>query len=423
MRIGLVVLVCLPFFVQAEEFSFDLSGYEKKDFEWGGHLEFMAEQLQFDQSSALYNLNFFDNSNTDSLNRYTGVLELNGLYRFNNSILHFRGQAKNQDDKFGSQQQSTVHEFYYAFKSNDNLNYELGKRVLKWGKGYAWNPVAFAERVKDPNDPDLNREGFVLATADYTKSFTNTGIKTLSFTPVILPVDSDINNDFGKKNDTNVGAKLYMLYRDTDIDLMFLAGDSRGDRFGADFSSNLTPNFEWHGEFAYFKDQPVNTIDETNQLIQNIKNITQALIGLRYLSESEITWILEYYYNSGGYTEAELDRFYTLASVNSLTDPVLFNTAQAAQTSGFGRPNFGRDYIYLRASKKDILDIVYLSGGLTGIINVNDSSYSLMPELIYTGIKNMEMRARITWLEGDKFTEFGEKPNSSKIEFRVRYFI
>ena len=37
---------------------------------------------------------------------------------------------------------------------------EAGKRTLRWGKGYAWNPIGFVERPKDPNDPDLAREGY-----------------------------------------------------------------------------------------------------------------------------------------------------------------------------------------------------------------------------------------------------------------------
>jgi hypothetical protein len=30
---------------------------------------------------------------------------------------------------------------------------------------YAWNPVAFIDRLKDPYDPELNLEGPILASA------------------------------------------------------------------------------------------------------------------------------------------------------------------------------------------------------------------------------------------------------------------
>ena len=67
---------------------------------------------------------------------------------------------------------------------------------MKWGKGYAWNPVAFVDRPKDPEDPELAREGYVVATADYIKSFQGP-LKTVSLTPVLLPVYKDVNDDFG----------------------------------------------------------------------------------------------------------------------------------------------------------------------------------------------------------------------------------
>jgi hypothetical protein len=31
---------------------------------------------------------------------------------------------------------------------------DAGKKVVKWGKGYAWNPVAFVDRPKNPEDPE-----------------------------------------------------------------------------------------------------------------------------------------------------------------------------------------------------------------------------------------------------------------------------
>ncbi|VFN06937.1 MAG: hypothetical protein BECKG1743E_GA0114224_110942 [Candidatus Kentron sp. G] len=71
---------------------------------------------------------------------------------------------------------------------------------------------------------------------------------------MILPVRADINTDFGEEGHNNLAAKLYLLYRDTDIDLMYLGNGSRNSQFGMDLSRNLLPNFEVHAEFAYFTD-------------------------------------------------------------------------------------------------------------------------------------------------------------------------
>jgi hypothetical protein len=421
MRLWGVALLCLPLAAQAEEFSFDVSSYEKKTYEWGGYLELTGENLWLNRDAALYNLTFPPDDRPGSFDRYRGVLELEGLYRFENSSLHFRGHGETQNDYFGNERDASVYEFYYAARPSDRLTLEVGKRVLKWGKGYAWNPVAFLERPKDPNDPDLSREGFVLATADYVRSFDGP-LKTLAFTPIILPVTDDFNSDFSPDDDVNFAAKLYLLYRDTDIDFYVLGEGSRSARIGADFSRNLAPSFEIHGELAYIDDQRIVIINNTNQLEVSEKAVVRALLGMRYLTQNDITWIVEYYHNGAGYSEDQLERFFDIARTDQLNSPVLFNIAKQAREAGYGTPNPGRDYLYLRATRKEPFDIVYLTAGFTSIVNLHDDSFSLIPELIYTGIENSETRLRFAWIQGSDNSEYGEKLNEQRVELRFRYY-
>jgi hypothetical protein len=421
MRHWLTGLLCLPLWVQAEEFSFDVSSYEKKAYEWGGYLELTGEHLWLDRNAAFYNLTFPAEDRPGSFNRYQGVLELEGLYRFDRSSIHFRGHAEVQDDHFGNQHETGIYEFYHAMRPYDSFLIEAGKRVLRWGKGYAWNPVGFMERTKDPNDPDLTREGFILATADYVRSFDG-HLKTLAFTPVILPVTGGINTDFSPERDINLAARLYLLYHDTDIDFYLLGEGSRGAHIGMDFSRNLTPNLEVHGELAWIDDQRSVVIDAANQLRFAEKDLIKGLLGLRYLTESDITWIVEYYHNGAGYSETELAQFLDLASSDPLVSPTLFDLARQARAAGYGTSNPGRDYLYLRASKKEPFDIVYLTLGFNSIVNLRDNSFSFTPELVYTGTENTETRLRFAWLWGDDNSEFGEKLNERRIELRFRYF-
>ena len=109
------------------------------------------------------------------------------------------------------------------------------------------------DRPKDPDDPELALEGFVIASADYIRSFSSGPLKTFSFTPVILPSYGDMNDDFGETDHVNFAAKAYFLLYDTDIDLMFLTGGSKTPRYGFDFSRNIGTNLEVHGEFAFIR--------------------------------------------------------------------------------------------------------------------------------------------------------------------------
>jgi hypothetical protein len=56
------------------------------------------------------------------------------------------------------------------------------------------------------------------------------------------------------------------------------------------------------------------------------------------------------------------------------------------------------------------------------MINLNDQSHSITPELLYTGITNMELRLRAGFIRGARDTEYGEKQNDYRFEFRAGYF-
>jgi len=56
------------------------------------------------------------------------------------------------------------------------------------------------------------------------------------------------------------------------------------------------------------------------------------------------------------------------------------------------------------------------------IRNLDDGSHSFAPEVLYTGIKNIELRARAILLSGRENTEFGEKQSSRRFELLARLF-
>ena len=89
---------------------------------------------------------------------------------------------------------------------------------------------------------------------------------------------------------------------------------------------------------------------------------------------------------------------------------------------GYGRPNAMRNYLYAQVSQKEPFDILYFTPALTTMINLDDRSFQVTPELLYTGVKNLELRLRYFALVGGSGTEFGEKPNSGRLELRVRYY-
>jgi hypothetical protein len=408
-----------------EEFTFDASEFRKKPFELGGYFEFKQQHYVLNQDGAIYLLNFYRDPRS-TLDQTTLTLKPSGVARQGSFSLNFRAHVEGDWETRQFDRLTRFDEFYGSYKPDPGFTLDAGKVALKWGKGYAWNPVAFIERVKDPNDPDLAREGFTMLAADWIRNYEG-ALKTVAFTPVVLPASPDINPDFGTGRHTNVAAKLYLLYRDTDIDFMFLGNGSRSRRYGADFSRNVTSNLEIHGELARYEDTQRQVTTAAGQTTVTRGAATSWLLGTRYLTAQDTTYILELYRNGPGLTEEEVrgftqfvDNAYAqyLATGN---DAALARAANLAR-GGYARPNPGRSYLYLRASQKEPFDILYFTPAITVIANAEDRSTSIAPELLYAGINNLELRLRAFFLNGDAGSEFGERPNSRRLELQARLY-
>ncbi len=98
------------------------------------------------------------------------------------------------------------------------------------------------------------------------------------------------------------------------------------------------------------------------------------------------------------------------------------NLAQELREKGYGRPNFMKDYLYGRISQKEPFEMLYFTPALTWIFNLHDNSFSLSPEIAYTGITNLEVRVKGSVLVGGDMTEYGEKQNDYRLELRIRYY-
>lgn len=405
-----------------EEPGFDASQFEKKPFELDGYVQLKQEHFTLNPPGAFYKLNYYNQPQLEHLDRTTGTLQLAGKLRPGIGTFDFRTNSDLWRDQLGSDRNTVVYEAAYSARPNPGLTMEVGKRAMRWGKGYAWNPIGFVERPKDPNDPTLAREGYGMADADLIFS-PGGDLRTIAFTPVVLPVSENLNTDFGTSGHLNPAAKLYLLYRDTDIDFAWLGKGSRPERYGMDFSRNLVSNFEIHGEWARILNFQKPVTDSTGQVTIDTRNATNWLAGLRYLTESDTTYIAEYYRNGTGYSTAEFDQFYQLVDTAFATaNAALVQKSLFLSQSGYGRPNPGQDYIYLRVQQKDALGIVYFQPAIFAIMNWQDHSYQVTPELQYTGINNLELRFRAFFLFGGKSTDFGEKQNSRKLEVYARYY-
>jgi hypothetical protein len=412
-----------------EEYKFELSEIEKKPYHLGGYVELRPVLFGLDRDASLYKLKFYNRNEGKTIEEYNGKLQLEGSLEKGIARLFVRTNFDLKYSYLGwehNDPKRMIYEGYLSLKPSPSLTFKLGKQTLLWGKGYAFNPVAFVSRPKDPDDPELALEGYITASADYIKSFQGP-LKTVSITPVIIPVYKDINDDFGTVNRLNFAGKLYLLFYDTDIDLMAMTGGSRTSRVGMDFSKNITTNLEVHGEFAFINNQRKKVIDSQGVISESKFDAKSYLLGIRYLTASDTTFIFEYYRNGTGFTHLEMkdyltfiDKGYDLFLVAG--NDSLLKKATSVTEGNYGRSNPMKDYLYLRISQKEPFNILYFTPAITTIMNLNDRSLSISPELLYTGIKNLEIRLKAIGLLGGRGTEFREKQNDYRVELRVRYY-
>jgi len=428
-RIILVIciLLCCVIPVRAEEsYTFDVAEIEKKPYSFGGYVELRPVLYVLDKDAALYQLQYYKDQRSN-LMEWNGRVQLEGSYEKGISRVYVKTNTDLSYSSFADgNERSAFYEGYGTLKPSPSWKVEAGKKNLKWGKGYAWNPVNFLDRVKDPNDPDLSLEGNIMVTADYVRSFDGP-LKTLAITPVLFPVYNHINDDFGINNRLNVAAKIYLLLYDTDLDFICAADGSRTARYGMDFSRNLTPNFEMHGELAYIEGHQKRALDADGMVRATTENALSGLIGMRHLTTFDLTTILEYYHNGTGFSPDDMENYFRFIRSGYQLYQTTGNDGKLAAAQKLGEGGYSRagpmkDYLYLRLSQKEPWDILYFTPALMVMVNLNDWSHSITPELLYTGITNLELRFRMGFIRGSRNTEYGEKPNDNRFELRVGYY-
>ncbi len=298
--------------LSADDFSFEMSDLEEKTetMHFSGSLDLKYTLLRARDSSPFYRLQFQDVGLSKLLTTYSGGFYFNGNYQTEKMALDFKTYTEYYDDT------NLAFDFTELYGSVDfSLNSSLvaGKKVYNWGKGYAFNPVGFVNPQKDPENPELAKAGRFSANYQYNKSFNTTALTNFTFDLIVLPAEEKINDKISELENTDIAAKFYFLVYDTDIDLMAYYSSFNSSKIGIDFARNISTNLEIHGEVAYLSDQQRYAINNSHLSVEK-EDAISFLGGIRWLSESNFTTILEYYHNQSGMNNAEFSAYYDYIS-------------------------------------------------------------------------------------------------------------
>jgi len=411
----------------AIDLEFEIPEVEKKPYAFRAELKVLETVKGLDEDSLIFRQKYPDGLDDKTLYQTDLDLKVEGSYQAKIAKLYARLKENlSYNDEEAWENYLRTEEVYVSLQPSPSISLDAGKKVLKWGKGYAWNPAAFFSRPKDLDDPDATMEGYYVVSGDLIKSM-GSPVKTIALTPVILPISKNINHEWATKKEIVWGGKIYFFTLDTDLDLMFLLGKEVNDCFGFSFSKNISVNFEIHGETAIVLDYVKHITDKQGNLTEKKYDAKDFLFGVRYLTARDTTYIFEYYRNGQGYTEDEMKDYFSLIQAGYDDYISSQNMGDLIASRGYGSQSYNkqtvmRDYLYLKVSQKEPFEILYLTPALTCIYNINDKSASIAPQMTYTPITNLELDFKATFLFGKDYTEYGEKINDYKILASVKYY-
>lgn len=418
-----ILIIFIFFFnlLAAQNYSFDFEEFEKKPYEYVGTIQIQSEFSEINYSSELYKLSFLNKEKEDYLDSYLASIQLKGNY----DISKFKLSLDIKDQLFYNTNDECENNFsiYESFINADlstNFDFQIGKKSIKWGKGYLWNPVSYVGRQKDINDVDAGLEGFWMMKLDYVKSLSGV-LQNFSISPVIIPVSREINEDFSEEDGFNFILNNYFLIKDSDVGLYFLADDSRFRKFGADFARNILSNWEIHAEYVMEKDVTSNRMNSDFIVESTTDNTHDYLFGTRILFETNSTLIAEYLHNDAGLDEEQMKNFFDAIAAATSENPELLPIIKEYQSENLSSQFLMKDYFYAKLSQPEPFDILYFTSSVFVLYNLNDNSKMIGGEFNYSRFINLNLKLKYNFLLGDLNSEFGGKISSKKLSLLADY--
>lgn len=391
-----------------------------KNLEWSGNLDMKYTLFHMNQNSAQYKLQFFKQHPTSSLlSQYRLEPYLNADYRTGDVGFVLKTHATYYSD---ADARFDLFETYGSFNPSFNMTLQAGKRMYSWGKGYAFNPVGFVNPIKDPENPELAQAGLLSTNVEYIKSFQSHPLQSYALMFVVIPSSEILNSRYGEFEKTDIAVKTYFLLWDTDLDLMTYYSKDKPKRYGLDFARNLKENLELHGEISLNLNAPRYTILNDSIDIE-LSDKLSYLFGIRYLSESNITVIAEYYHTGLGLKRSEFQQYVNYLKKSAATNnPFVVQQALGISQSYFRGSTAMQDYLYIKITYPEPFDWLYFTPSLYTIYNLADKSFLLSLQMIYKPVTNVEFIFWPSALVGDGETEYGSKQVKERTELWMRVY-
>lgn len=259
----------------------------------------------------------------------------------------------------------------------------LGKQQISPGVGYAWNPTDIFN-LKDIMDP----------------TYENTGISAVTLT-IPLATRLTLTGILQPKESWDKSVQYYQLKGGIGrFDLSLLYSRSRltqNKLLGTAVQTHDLYGFNLEGELLGIG---IRTELATHRLDYDENLRCEYILGADYTFKNSLYLLTEYYHNDLG----------SKAGQTNFDDYLVYYSGE--------RKSINQNYLF-NLAMYPLTDLLDLSA--FGIINLDDKSIVIAPQLMYRIFQNVEISLLGSWFAGDQTDEFGYQQLGARLRLRA-YF-
>jgi hypothetical protein len=306
-----------------------------------------------------------------------------------------------------------VDELSFKYEVTPWLDLRAGRKIERWGTGYAWNPTGVVNPPKDPSDPNDRRStfrGVDMVAADLF-------VKGWDLTLLGAPQLSRRRNDGRWLRSMAWAGRAYRVMKGTDIALTASGGDGLPDSQGLSLARVFGDALELHAEVAHIRDQQRLVPGMAPAFVR--RPHTQVLVGGQYTFRNNVNVTAELFHTGNGLRSAEWRQFREFAASAHTRlnegDPSLLAAANAQFTPlGMAKNyTFARVLVPIVANRLEAETVVLTS--------LRDGSSLVRPGLSWRVHRNVS----VYWLQseflGAARTEIGHVQIRRRSDIGIRY--
>jgi hypothetical protein len=311
--------------------------------------------------------------------------------------------------------QFEVSELSFKYSVASWLDLRIGRKIERWGTGYAWNPTGVVNPRKNPADPTDRRSAFRgvdMVSADLF-------IKSWDVTLMAVP-EIDWTGKSGRRlPSAGWAARAYRLVKGTDVAFTASGGNGLPNSQGLSLARVFGNALELHGEAAYISDS-VRLLPRFGDLVPVRRPHAEVLVGGQYTFPNNINVVGEFYHTGQGLDAQEWRDFRGFAqSAETRLEQGGVGPFLTSNTA-FTPLQMSKNYSFLRVfwpvyrSKIEIETIV--------INSLRDGSGIVRPGVRWKVARNWSVYGIYSEFVGNAQTEFGHIQIKRGVDIGIRYY-